>query len=68
MCIIAPVNSNYGKLSHQSIDELEVGASQRTGVEQQLKKTHWILLFGKVPKKMKFLGILLGERTSRLAY
>ena len=37
MCIIAPVNSNYGKLSHQSIDELEVGASQRTGVEQQLK-------------------------------
>ena len=25
MCIIAPVNSNYGKLSHQSIDELEVG-------------------------------------------
>ena len=29
---------NYGKLSHQSIDELEVGASQRTGVEQQLKE------------------------------
>ncbi|MCA5014208.1 MULTISPECIES: cysteine--tRNA ligase [unclassified Enterococcus] len=27
----------YGKLSHQSIDELEVGASQRTGVEQELK-------------------------------
>lgn len=29
---------NYGQLSHQSIDELEVGASQRTGLEQQLKK------------------------------
>ncbi|MGM0218929.1 cysteine--tRNA ligase [Enterococcus sp. AZ126] len=28
----------YGKLSHQSIDELEVGASQRTGVEQELKE------------------------------
>ncbi|MEI5994087.1 cysteine--tRNA ligase [Candidatus Enterococcus mansonii] len=28
----------YGKLSHQSIDELEVGASQRTGVEQDLKE------------------------------
>ncbi|MDH6364832.1 cysteinyl-tRNA synthetase [Enterococcus sp. PF1-24] len=29
---------DYGKLSDQSIDELEVGASQRTGEEQQLKK------------------------------
>lgn len=28
----------YGKLSDQSIDELEVGASQRTGEEQQLKE------------------------------
>ena len=30
--------SEYGKLSHQSIDELEVGASQRTGEEQNLKE------------------------------
>ena len=29
---------HYGELSDQSIDELEVGASQRTGVEQQLKE------------------------------
>ena len=29
---------NYGKLSHQSIDELEVGASQRTGAEQAIKE------------------------------
>ncbi|EPH98438.1 MULTISPECIES: cysteine--tRNA ligase [unclassified Enterococcus] len=29
---------NYGQLSDQSIDELEVGASQRTGEEQQLKE------------------------------
>ncbi|MGH2311151.1 cysteine--tRNA ligase, partial [Enterococcus faecalis] len=29
---------NYGKLSQQSIDKLEVGASQRTGVQQQLKE------------------------------
>lgn len=28
----------YGKLSDQSIDELEIGASQRTGEEQQLKE------------------------------
>lgn len=28
----------YGKLSGQSIDELEVGASQRTGEEQQIKE------------------------------
>lgn len=28
----------YGKLSDQSIDELEVGASQRTGEEQQIKE------------------------------
>lgn len=28
----------YGKLSHQSIDELEVGASQRTGAEKELKE------------------------------
>lgn len=28
----------YGKLSHQSIDELEVGASQRTGEEQRQKE------------------------------
>ncbi|PZL69887.1 cysteine--tRNA ligase [Enterococcus plantarum] len=28
----------YGNLSHQSIDELEVGASQRTGVEKELKE------------------------------
>lgn len=30
--------STYGQLSDQSIDELEVGASQRTGVEQQMKE------------------------------
>jgi len=30
--------SEYGRLSDQSIDELEVGASKRTGVEQQLKE------------------------------
>lgn len=29
---------NYGQLSDQSIDELEIGASQRTGEEQQLKE------------------------------
>lgn len=29
---------NYGKLSDQSIDELEVGASQRTGAEQDVKE------------------------------
>ncbi|MGK0552747.1 cysteine--tRNA ligase [Enterococcus faecalis] len=29
---------NYGHLSHQSIDELEIGASQRTGEEQALKE------------------------------
>jgi cysteinyl-tRNA synthetase len=29
---------NYGQLSHQSIDELEVGASQRTGDEKNLKE------------------------------
>ncbi|MBM7708958.1 cysteine--tRNA ligase [Enterococcus lemanii] len=29
---------DYGKLSDQSIDELEVGASQRTGGEQQIKE------------------------------
>ncbi|MGL4696237.1 cysteine--tRNA ligase [Enterococcus larvae] len=29
---------DYGKLSHQSIDELEVGASQRTGEEQRQKE------------------------------
>ncbi|MGX7327919.1 cysteine--tRNA ligase [Enterococcus bulliens] len=30
--------SEYGKLSGQSIDELEIGASQRTGNEQQIKE------------------------------
>ena len=29
---------NYGMLSNKSIDELEVGASQRTGVEQEKKE------------------------------
>lgn len=29
---------NYGQLSDQSINELEVGASQRTGSEQQIKE------------------------------
>lgn len=29
---------NYGQLSDQSIDELEVGASQRTGAEQDIKE------------------------------
>lgn len=29
---------NYGQLSDQSIDELEIGASQRTGEEQQIKE------------------------------
>ena len=30
--------AHYGQLSDQSIDELEVGASQRTGEEQKIKK------------------------------
>lgn len=30
--------TNYGQLSDQSIDELEIGASQRTGAEQQQKE------------------------------
>lgn len=30
--------ADYGKLSDQSIDELEIGASQRTGQEQALKE------------------------------
>lgn len=30
--------ADYGKLSDQSIDELEVGASQRTGEEQAIKE------------------------------
>ena len=29
---------NYGQLSHQAIDELEIGASQRTGAEQDKKE------------------------------
>lgn len=29
---------NYGNLSHQSIDDLEIGASQRTGNERELKE------------------------------
>lgn len=29
---------DYGKLSHQSIDELEIGASQRTGEEKDYKE------------------------------
>ena len=29
---------DYGKLSHQSIDDLEIGASQRTGEEQDVKE------------------------------
>ncbi len=29
---------HYGQLSDQSIDELEVGASQRTGEEQKIKR------------------------------
>ncbi|MGX7030677.1 cysteine--tRNA ligase [Vagococcus zengguangii] len=29
---------NYGQLSHQAIDELEIGASQRTGTEQDKKE------------------------------
>lgn len=30
--------ADYGKLSHQSIDELEIGASQRTGAELERKE------------------------------
>ena len=29
---------DYGKLSHQSVDDLEIGASQRTGEERALKE------------------------------
>ena len=30
--------TSYGKLSDQSIDELEIGASQRTGEEQSQRR------------------------------
>ena len=52
--------AHYGQLSDQSIDELEVGASQRTGEEQKSRKIRWILLCGKRQKAMRSLGNLRG--------
>ncbi|HIY58528.1 MAG TPA: cysteine--tRNA ligase [Candidatus Tetragenococcus pullicola] len=41
----------YGQLSDQSIDELEIGASQRTGVEQQKKEDPLDFALWKAAKK-----------------
>src|SRR5699024_10541129 len=49
--------TSYGKLSDQSIDELEIGASQRTGESKVKKKTLLILPFGKKQKMERSLGI-----------
>ena len=60
---------NYGKLSDQSIDELEVGASQRTGEEQQQKEDPLEFRFVETSKTRRdFLGFTMGQRTSRLAH
>ena len=53
---------NYGKLSDQSIDELEVGASQRTGEEQQQKEDPLDLLYGNKQNLARFLGIHHGAK------
>ena len=49
----------YGKLSHQSIDELQVGARIEVG---EKKEDPLILLFGKQRKKEKSSGKVLGEK------
>ncbi len=59
---------NYGKLSDQSIDELEVGASQRTG-KNSSKRRPIRFRFMETSKTWRdFLGFTMGQRTSRLAY
>lgn len=49
----------YGKLSHQSIDELRVGARIEIG---EKNKMHLILPFGKRPRMMKYHGRARGVR------
>lgn len=50
---------NYGKLSHQSIDELRSGARIQVG---EKKTILLILLYGKTRKMEKSLGKVLGEK------
>ncbi len=54
------VNSDkkYGELSHQSIDDLMVGARID---ENKRRKIHWILLYGKKQRK-ELNGIHLGQK------
>lgn len=52
---------NYGELSGQSVDELELGASERVSSDEiKKKRTHLILHFGRQLKRMKFFGNLHG--------
>ena len=61
---------NYGKLSDQSIDELEVGASQRTGEEQQQKEDPLDFALWETKQNLARFswGFTMGQRASRLAH
>ena len=54
----------YGKLSHQSIDELTMLVLELKLVRK--KKILLILLFGKRQKKAKFLGIVHGGKDDQV--
>ncbi len=61
--------AHYGQLSDQSIDELEVGASQRTGEEQKIKEDPLDFALWKAAKGDEIAWESpWGSRPSRLAY
>lgn len=60
---------DYGKLSGQSVDDLEQGASERVAdFDQGKKKIRLILLYGKPQNQVKSIGKRLWERKARLAH
>ena len=56
----------YGKLSHQSIDELRVGARIEVGEKKQDALDFALWKAGE--RRRNFLGKSMGKRTTRLAY
>ena len=53
----------YGKLSGQSLEDLQMGASNEVHLQQMKeKRIRWILLFGKLKSQENLLGIVHGVK------
>ena len=54
-------SNNYAKLANKTLEDLKLVLADVRMLRQIVRKILWILPFGKLPKKERFLGKVLGD-------